>query len=292
MTSVLITGTTGLVGSQISEFLKKTTPWEIVGTSRSDGMHTDYTIDLISQESVKTLQTNYDFDIIIHTAAITKTDICENNKNDCYRANVLATKNLIEMFPTSKMVFFSTYAVYNTPEGNCDELAPVSPTNYYISTKIEAEKMVNDSNNSVILRPSVIFGYMPFVRETKNYFMQLLDNVKNRKKMQSPADQYFNPVHVDVICHFVRGLLEKKCDGVYNIGCNENISKYEFNRTVMKKFTFDENLLESIDSQSLMVSRPNNGTISSKKIQNTLGMEIPPLAKMIDNLYASVRNNQ
>jgi dTDP-4-dehydrorhamnose reductase len=76
---------------------------------------------------------------------------------------------------------------------------------------------------------------------------------------------------------------------VYNIGCNENISKYDFNRMIMQKFRFDESLLEGIKSGELQVVRPNNGTISSKKIQTDLGLEISSLEDMIDRLYASTK---
>lgn len=289
MTSVLITGTTGLAGSHISGYLRHHTGWKVTGLSRSAGDAVDVVADLSDREAVKNLSRSMDFDWIIHTAAVTKTDICEAQKEACYAANVGATKNLADFFPASRMVFFSTYAVYNTPAGNCDEKTPVSPTNHYISTKIEAESIVQTLENSVILRPSVIFGYTRFERETKNYFMQLLDNVKAKQKMRSPVDQYFNPISVDSATYLVCQALKKGIHGVYNLGCNENISKFAFNRMVMQRFHFDETLLEGIRSGDLTVVRPNNGTISSKKIQEDLGVELPSLEDMIDRLYVSTQ---
>jgi dTDP-4-dehydrorhamnose reductase len=287
MTSVLITGTTGLVGSHVYEYLSRTTRWDITGLSRSPGTHVDAVVDLTDERVVDSLRSMGDYDFVVHTAALTKTDVCEANKPDCYRMNVDATKNLVTAFPGSKIVFFSTYAVYNTPEGNCVETDPISPTNYYISTKIEAEKVVNSLAGSIILRPSVIFGYTRFTRQTNNYFMQLLENVKNNKKMQSPVDQYFNPVHVEVISSLVSGLLKKDRQGIFNVGCNEDISKYAFNRKVMDRFGYDEELLEGVESRTLQVIRPNNGTISSKKIQESLNYVIPSLDQMIEQLFHS-----
>ena len=138
-------------------------------------------------------------DIVIHTAAISKTDECQNNKEKCYAANVISTKNLISTYTSAKFVYFSTYAVYNTSEGKCEETAPTDSTNYYIETKLQSESLVKASSGSIIFRPSVIFGYTTFERASKNYFMQLLESVKNKKIMRSPIDQYFNPVHVDVV---------------------------------------------------------------------------------------------
>jgi dTDP-4-dehydrorhamnose reductase len=117
--------------------------------------------------------------------------------------------------------------------------------------------------------------------------MQLLDNVRENRKMQSPTDQYFNPIHVDCVTRLVYHALEKKIEGIYNIGCNESTSKYDFNRLVMKRFGFDESLLEGIRSGDLQVVRPDNGTISSEKIQTSLGFAISPLDEMIERLYVS-----
>jgi dTDP-4-dehydrorhamnose reductase len=287
MTSVLITGTTGLVGSNIYDYLKRNTSWDVTGLSRRAADSVDVISDITDRDLVKNLSRSHDFDIIIHTAAVTKTDICEKNKEACYAANVVATRHLAESFPSSRMVFFSTYAVYNTAAGNCDESSPISPTNHYISTKIEAEALVSRLANSLIMRPSVIFGYTRFERETKNYFMQLLSNIQAKKKMQSPVDQYFNPVHADCVTRLVYLALTKGICGVYNIGSNESTSKYEFNRMVMQKFNFDESLLEGIHSGELQVIRPNNGTISSKKIQHNLGVKISSLEEMVERLYVS-----
>jgi dTDP-4-dehydrorhamnose reductase len=288
MTSVLITGTTGLVGSCLYNYLKKNTDWDTLGVSRSPGEYVDLTVDLRDRDAVLSMGKKNSFDYIVHTAALTKTDICEKQKAECTAANVDATRNLVEVFPGSRMLFFSTYAVYNTPEGNCDETCPVSPTNHYIATKIEAECIVNTLDRPVILRPSVIFGYISFIRQSKNYFMQLMENIQKRTVMRSPTDQFFNPIHVDAIIEIVHHLLEKNHYGTFNIGSNEAISKYEFNRLIMKRFQYDESLLQDIESRKLQVTRPNNGTISSRKIQAELSFTIPPLETMIDDLYTSV----
>jgi dTDP-4-dehydrorhamnose reductase len=290
MPRILITGTTGLVGSRLYEVMKEGTGYEVFGTSRSGGMYVDLRADLTSRQAIENIASAFNPQVVIHTAAIAKTDACESNREICSAVNVTATKNLLDLFPSALFVFFSTYAVYNTPEGNCDESCPVMPTNHYIRTKIEAESCVSRSGDHLILRPSVIFGFMKQERDTRNYFMQLLDNIRLAKVTRSPRDQFFNPVHVDVVADLVRTAIRKELHGTYNIGSNENISKYEFNLKVMEKFGFDRILLEGIDSGSLQVNRPGNGTISSRKIQQDLGYAVPSLDDMIELLYRSVKN--
>ena len=287
---VLIAGTTGFVGHRLFECLKSFTDWEIIGTSRSAGEYVDHIVDLTDINSVKDLKKSAPVDVVIHTAAISKTDVCENNKEKCYAANVISTKNLISTYKTAKFVYFSTYAVYNTPEGKCEESAPVSPTNYYIETKLLSETLVKASHGSIIFRPSVIFGFTTFDRASKNYFMQLIEGVNNKKVMRSPVDQFFNPIHVDVIAEIAKRAIEQDIKGIYNLGSNDMISKYEFNKKILEAFQFDKHFLEGIDSRSLAVTRPNNGTISSNKIQDTLDYRIQNLDQMIEILYCQWRS--
>ena len=121
--------------------------------------------------------------------------------------------------------------------------------------------------------------------------MQLLESVNNKKVMRSPIDQSFNPIHVEVIAEIIKNAIELDIKGIYNLGSNEMISKYEFNKKLLQTFHFDNHFLEGIDSRSLAVTRPNNGTISSNKIQETLDFRIPDLDQMIEILYQSTLGN-
>lgn len=291
MKKILITGVTGFAGHFIYKYLKASGNYEVVGTGRNSGEFVDIVVDLTDPESVKEISNRFSPDVVIHLAAMARTDSCEKYKDECYAANVLSTKNLTEVFPDSKFIYFSTYAVYNTTEGNCDESCEVTGTNHYISTKIEAEKYVRSLNEYIIFRPSVIFGYMPIEIKTKNYFMQLLDMVSQKKVMHSPADQYFNPVLIDEVAEIIRLSIEENISGVFNIGSNENISKYDFNRMVMERFGFDMEYLKPAVPDKNTVNRPNNGTVSSAKIQDILSYTIPDISDMMSRLYSEIKDN-
>jgi dTDP-4-dehydrorhamnose reductase len=284
---VLITGAGGFVGDRLCQYLKHETDWDICGTSRSKGRNVEIIANLTQTDDVCTLKDTFPCDTVIHTAAIARTDECEKNKEICYSTNVESTKNLISIINPEKFVLFSTYAVYNTPEGNCSESAPTHPTNVYIETKLASERIAATARNTIIFRPSVIFGYTKIDRTSKNYFMQLLDNIGKKNSMQSPTDQFFNPVHVDTVCQIVKQAIKQDIAGVYNIGSNEQISKYEFNKKIIDRFGFDGKYLVGVASSTLAVQRPNNGTISSSTIQKALGYSIPTLDSMIEQLYAS-----
>lgn len=283
--TVLVTGANGLVGFRACEYLTHCTDWDIFGTSRKNGHFVSTCAELSDQDEVDTLASLVEPDVVIHTAAISRTDTCEQHHELCHAINVEATEHLIQAFPAAKFIYFSTYAVYDTPAGHCNETCDTRAINYYVQTKLDAEQHVQKLHDYVILRPSVMFGYVGHVQESSNYFMQLLDAIRKGSTLRSPTDQYFNPIWVDCVVEILRHIIINDVSGIFNVGSNEDISKYEFNRAIMERFGFDKNFLEGISSVDLRVKRPSMGTISSEKIQQRLGYSLPPLAEMIDDLY-------
>ena len=75
-----------MVGYHLVEHLKSRTPWEIIGTSKSAGKYVDHIVDLTDPGSVEILRNSVPADVVIHTAAISKTDVCEKNMEMCYAA--------------------------------------------------------------------------------------------------------------------------------------------------------------------------------------------------------------
>lgn len=282
--TIAITGTNGLVGYQAYEFFRTHTSWKVIGISRTEGKCVDNVVDLTSESAIRELRSFIQPDVLIHTAAISRTDACERDRTLCYATNVTSTKNLIKYFPETKFIYFSTYAVYDTPDGNCVEECETKAANHYIQTKIDGESYVKQQVNYVIFRPSVIFGFVDYQQASKNYLMQLLDNVRERRITRSPKDQYFNPILVDIVIELLFRTITEDITGIYNVGSNDKISKFEFNRNLMDFFHLDPSLLEGIDSASLDVKRPSMGTISSDHIQEVLSYSIPSLTEMITRL--------
>jgi len=247
----------------------------------------NFKADFADEDITAVLFSRIQPDLIIHTAGISRTYECEKNKEYCYRINVEATNNLINHNPNSKIIFFSTYAVYNTPIGNCDENCETSSINYYIGTKIKAENLFFRHKNSVILRPSVMYGFVKQEQPSNNYFMQLIKNIKSKSITESPIDHFFNPIWVNVVINALNELINSEITGIFNLGSNEQISKYDFNKYLIQKLKLDLKYLKPIKSTDLNIERPKAGTISSKKIQETLNFSLPTLECMMNDFIVS-----
>jgi len=99
-----------------------------------------------------------DFDVLVHLAAISGINKCNENEQLAINVNVKGTINLLRHFH-GKVVFASTSAVYG--EANqpiIDETHSTNPLGVYGITKLSGEETVEMTGKYVNLRFSNIYG--------------------------------------------------------------------------------------------------------------------------------------
>lgn len=113
-----------------------------------------------------------DIDIIVHAAALKHVPICEYNKEEAYKTNVLGTKNLIKSSIKNKVKFFLFISTDKATE----------PTSSMGKSKLQAEKLIlkaNKNNNNtkfsvirfgniLLSRGSVIYKFLKQIKEKEN----------------------------------------------------------------------------------------------------------------------------
>jgi dTDP-4-dehydrorhamnose reductase len=145
---VLITGGSGALGIE----LQKIFPKNISPTHKE--------LDITNKEQVKKIFQQNEIDTIIHTAAITKIRICEENKSLAWSVNVQGTKNLIEeinnLESNINFVYVSTACVFDGHIGMYTEKSIPYPENFYSLTKLLGEFEVNRLPNTTIIRTNFV----------------------------------------------------------------------------------------------------------------------------------------
>jgi UDP-glucose 4-epimerase len=95
---------------------------------------------------------SHQFDAVIHFAGLKSVDESVANPVDYYRTNVIGTINLCQLlkeFPSKYFIFSSSATVYGVPQVlPITESAPVSPTNPYGHSKLMAEEIIRDFQQS------------------------------------------------------------------------------------------------------------------------------------------------
>ena len=205
------------------------------------------------------------FDIIIPLAALVGAPICEKNKELAYDINYNSILSLINSISKNQIVIMpvsnSGYGISNKRE-LCDENSPLNPISIYGKSKVDAEKVIMDRDNSISLRLATVFGMSPRMR---------LDLIVNNFVYKAITDNYLvifeghfrrNFIHIkDVSNAFIHSIenFSLMKNNIFNVGNDSaNMTKIELANLIHKiypKFTIIENDIGSDpDKRDYLVS--------------------------------------
>jgi nucleoside-diphosphate-sugar epimerase len=180
-------------------------------------------------------------DAIVHLAGIVGAAACDRDPALATSVNLESVRLLNRLrSPSQTVVFPNTNSGYGATTGSsfCTEETPLEPISLYGRTKVEAEKLLLDSPNTVALRLATVFGVSPRMRLDLlvNHFVHAA--VKEGYLVLFEKDFKRNFVHVrDVADCFLYALknAEKMGGRPYNLGLDSaNLSKEELALAVKK----------------------------------------------------------
>lgn len=205
----------------------------------------------------------YPIEYVFPLAAIVGAMACEQDPVTSSAINVEGALE-VSRGRTAKIIFPNTNSGYGVGRDNlfCTEESPLNPISLYGRQKVEAEKLLMEIGNTIVLRLATVFGISPRMR---------LDLLVNDFVYRAVNDRYvvlFEPhfkrnyIHVrDVAGAFIHcmenfGAMKNQ---VYNLGLSDaNLSKLELCREIQKQisdFYFCESQIgEDPDKRNYIVS--------------------------------------
>jgi dTDP-4-dehydrorhamnose reductase len=109
------------------------------------------------------------YDIVINTAAKTKIDWCEKNREETFDTNVIQAVRLAKIIK-GKYVFFSSACIFKSDswEINVEDSIP-NPQCFYTYTKLMAEQLIEEVRpDTLIIRPRLLISEKFHPRNTIN----------------------------------------------------------------------------------------------------------------------------
>ncbi len=272
---LFVTGGSGFLGSKIAEIsIKK-------GHSTHSGYHLHKAVhgipikfDICDKKTVIKFVESIKPDVIIHTAAFTDVDRCEEEMNLARRVNVKGTKNIVEsctLYDTF-LVYISTDYVFSGEEGMYKETDKQKPVNYYGLTKFKGEKIVKKSSiDWCIVRPSVIFGSKPS-RRKRNFALWVIDRLIENKMTKVIRDQWVSPVLTENLSEMILEVFERRLCGIYHLAGATPITRYNFAMLLADTFHLQKELIKPIKSKDMKwrAKRPRNTSLDVSKAMKKL----------------------
>lgn len=227
MKNIVVTGANGLLGKDIVKSLRNDSSINLISIGRKDHCvieEVNYIkCDLYDLDRVSKLVKEIKPDIIVHCAANTKMDDCELNKEYAYKVNVDVVECLAKN--TDWLIYISSDGVFNGKKGSYTINDECSPISFYGETKLAGEIASKRAQKYTIIRTSM-YGYK--VGGDKSIAQWGIDNLNNNIEFNGFTDVIFNPMYTFDIASFVNHVIGNNLEGLYHIGCDEKVSKYEF----------------------------------------------------------------
>lgn len=256
MKKILITGANGFLGQHLTLFLAEE-KFKVIASGRGIcriPRNLDFefeTIDLTDEAAVQKMVADVKPEIIIHNAAMSKPDECENDKPACILNNVTATEYLVNAANRigAKIIYISTDFIFGE-DGPHEVDAVPAPLNFYGESKLMAEKLVQTvANDFAIVRPVFIYG--PAWQGMRPSFLHWVkNNVEAGKTIKVVNDQLRTPTYVTDICKGLKTIILNDINGIYHLAGKDILSPYEMAIAVADVLSLDKSLIISVNADT------------------------------------------
>jgi len=258
---ILGTGLDGLVGSRIVELLKDQYEFE-----SSD-------VDITDRNSIITRIRNSDASIVLHLAAKTSVDGCEEDRSGAWGVNVFGTQNIAEACQKSnkKLIYISTDFVFdgeNPPSRGYSEEDVPNPVNWYAKTKYEGEKIVQNTLASWIIA-RIAYPYRSvFLRN--DFLRAILIRLQKNEQVLAVTDHIFTPTLIDDVAYALDVLIKNESKGIFHVVGSQSLSPYDAAVAIAREFGFDQKYITQTTRSEFFKNRaprPFHSALKNDKIR-------------------------
>ena len=296
MANMLITGVTGLLGSNLAVYFRE--KYNVFGTYNSH----PYSIpdvktirmDLSSKDSIESSISAARPDFVVHCAAETRVDFCEENTVSALTVNAGGTKALSKVCQKlgAKLIYISTDSVYEGTKNNYTETDIPNPKNVYGKSKLYGEIAVKKhAYNHLIFRTN-IYGWN--LRPKLSLAEWVLERARNgSEKIPGFTDIIFSPILVNDLANIIDQSIKQDLCGIYNAGGKDACSKYDFARMICSVFGMSTELVRKAtsDGMNFTARRPRNTSMDVSRLIQAIGGDlVPSVHKCVIRFYELWQN--
>lgn len=263
---ILLTGSSGYLGTALLNAILTARPdWDLHITLFSivpaDDMPNAHHLDVRDPDSVKHVMDRAQPDIILHTAALNRSD----DAHDLYVTNALGSDLVAREAAKrgARLVHISTDVVFDGQRGHYREDDAPNPITPYAVSKADAEKNVLASGaNAVLVRTSLLYGFRPLDPRTRS--------ILRGEMRRLYTDELRCPIWVQNLSDAVIELAEMDYRGILNVAGPQSLSRYEFGMKLMDALGGDTSQLIADKSAQGATIRPLDCTLDISRAQRLL----------------------
>jgi len=280
---IMVTGSNGLLGQKLIHALKERADVTLIATARGQNRlqsqigYTYYSLDVCDEQQVLELFLAVKPDVIIHTAAMTQVDDCEEHQAACWNLNVSAVDYLIRSCEAinAHMIHLSTDFIFDGAAGPYDEKAAANPLSFYGKSKLAAEKLLIDSSISyAIIRTVLVYGVAEDMSRS-NIVLWAKSALEKGQPLRIVSDQFRSPTLAEDLAAGCILAAINRAQGVFNISGKDQMSVLELVKRVADYFKLPTDQISEVSTDELgqKARRPKITGFVLDKARRELGYE-------------------
>ncbi len=287
MKQLLLTGASGFLGWNIGHYTvnnptEHASNWNIIGTylTNPTNIHSDIqgqSLDIRNKLAIDRLFNTFQFDGIIHTAALSSPNHCAKSPKLSYQINVKGTEYLAKKAKeySIPMIFTSSSQVFDGDHAPYSETDIPNPISIYAEHKLAAENAAFEANpNIIILRMPLMYGQAN--GKTANFFGEWLGKMQNNEPLFVFTDEIRTPASGQEAATILFQLLNSNIKGeLFHLGGGERLSRADFAFKMEKVFQIkNANIIPCLQKDKIMnAKRPKDLSLSIQKLQNAINFQ-------------------
>jgi len=200
-------------------------------------------------------------------------DRCEESPEEASALHLAGTRNVLEAAAgcRAKILYYSTDYVFDGKAGPYSEDSAPCPVNAYGRLKLAAEEAVRSyPHGHLIVRTTAVFSWAP---GTKNFAMQLFENLRVGRSMRVPDDQCCDPTLAEDLAEASVALVLSGLQGTFNAVGGTRMTRAELAVSLAKALSLDAGLIVPTPTRELgqKAARPLQAGLTTDKLRKALG---------------------
>ncbi|MEE0490215.1 dTDP-4-dehydrorhamnose reductase [Methanosphaera stadtmanae] len=278
-----ITGGSGLLGERLATIASNDD--EIVLSHNSNPTKNTIKCDITDKNEVEKVINKNKPDTIVHCAAMTDVDLCEDEIDIAYRINSDGTRNMAQAAENigAKIIYVSTDFVFDGDKGYYSEDDEVNPLGIYAKSKYDGEVQLKKySTNWAIARVSVLYGW----HKKANFTTWVINQLRSNNSINIVTDQINSPTYADNAGEAIFEIAKQDKNGIYHTAGNDRINRFDFTQKIAEAFNLNKDLINPTTSDKFIqkAPRPRDSSLNVNKIKKELGFIMETCSESLERM--------
>ncbi len=225
---VLITGCGGMLGDAVYSEFKKVYQ-NILATDIDLNEAWLSHLDVRDIHECERVFLEFKPDIVLHLAALTDLEYCENNQENCWLTNALGAENVALLCEKHgcTMIYISTAGIFDGEKEEFTDFDAPNPLSYYAKSKYYGELFVgNHVSKYYIFRAGWMMG--GGIKKDKKFIKKIYDQIKKGQKLLHVVDDKLGtPTYTFDFARSMLKVIDTGYYGLYNQVCGGSCSRYD-----------------------------------------------------------------